>query len=70
VIECALANKVVLVSSVGGITEMLDIAPTISELTGTPTYEKLLAMKKESRAVSPSVREVFSPETITQEYIA
>ncbi|CAI1121662.1 glycosyltransferase family 4 protein [Serratia entomophila] len=69
VIECALANKVVLAYAVGGITELMKIVPTVSELKSDLTYDRLKEIMSEKQAVTAQVSGLFSSETITQEYI-
>ncbi|CAI1007366.1 glycosyltransferase family 4 protein [Serratia entomophila] len=69
VIECALANKVVLACAVGGITELMKIVPTVFELKSDLTYGRLKEIMREKQAVTPQIRELFSSEKITQEYI-
>ncbi|WP_273875156.1 glycosyltransferase family 4 protein [Serratia marcescens] len=70
VIECALANKVILVRPVGGISELLNIIPAIIELHTAPTYDELISFIHEKRVISAQNRDLFSPRKIAQEYIA
>jgi len=70
VIEAALANKIVFVYPSGGIGELMELVPNVFEIDGD-FYHAFLSDEEITQVALPSnIREMFSPQIITEEYIA